>query len=253
VQTTSKKKVTSKFSFPRSLDMGSRLSETQELKPLIYDLSAILIHKGAMVNSGHYVAHIKEEYSGMWWEFDDEQVSKLGSHPFGEALSTRGKGGNSLQEPDTNSSDLNIDADASVSGQQIISDDIDTDNLNTFSSADAYMLMYSRRKSDECVKRSKPSVSGVEPMDIDGNENLNISGPSLPKHLCQELEELNRQYDSICEEYRLKKEEILQNMADRKNEVRSVLSEAPVHSLDEPYYWISTDWLRQWADNISPL
>lgn len=251
-KTTSKKKVTSKFSFPRSLDMGSRLSENQEVVPLVYDLSAILIHKGAMVNSGHYVAHIKEEHSGMWWEFDDEQVSKLGSHPFGEGLSTRGKGGNSLQEPDTSSSDLNVNTDPSVSGQQIISDDNDTVNLNIFSSADAYMLMYSRRRSDECVKRSKLLVSEAEPMEIDGNENLNTNGPSLPKHLCEELEELNRQYDSICEEYRLKKEKILQNIADRKNEVRSVLSEAPVHSLDEPYYWISTDWLRQWADNISP-
>jgi len=232
--------------------MGPRLSETQECMPLIYDLSAILIHKGAMVNNGHYVAHIKQEHNGMWWEFDDEQVSKLGSHPFGEGSSTRVKGGNSLQELDTNSSDLNFNVDACVSGQHIISYDNYIDSLNIFSFADTYMLMYSRRRSDEGVKRFKPGVSGAEPMDIDGNENSNISGPSLPKHLCQELEELNRQYNSLCEEYRLKKEEILQNLADRKNEVRSVLSEAPVHSPDEPYYWMSTDWLRQWADNISP-
>jgi len=153
--------------------MGPRLSETQECMPLIYDLSTILIHKGAMVTIFHYVAHIKQEHSGTWREFDDDQVSKLGSHPFGEGSSTRVKGGNYLQELDTNSSDLNVNVDASVSGQQIISDDNDIDNLNIFSSADAYMLMYSRRRSDEGVNRFKPGVSRAEPMDIDGNENSN--------------------------------------------------------------------------------
>ena len=108
VQTTSKKKVTSKFCFPRTLDMGPRLSENQNLKPLIYDFSAILIHKGATVNSGHYVAHIKDEQNGIWWEFDDEQVSKLGFHPFGESSSsTNCKVGPPVKDVDSKSSILN--------------------------------------------------------------------------------------------------------------------------------------------------
>lgn len=51
---------------------------------LIYDLSAVLIHKGVAVNSGHYVAHIKDQDTGVWWEFDDEIVSDMGQHPFGD-------------------------------------------------------------------------------------------------------------------------------------------------------------------------
>lgn len=87
LQTSTKKKVTSKFSFPRTVDMGPRLSAYEECeKRAVYDLSAILVHKGSMANSGHYVAHIKDDRTGEWWQFDDEQVTSLGFHPLGEIL-----------------------------------------------------------------------------------------------------------------------------------------------------------------------
>ncbi len=37
-----------------------------------YDLVAVLIHKGRNVDSGHYVAWVKQD-SRKWIEFDDEQ------------------------------------------------------------------------------------------------------------------------------------------------------------------------------------
>ena len=85
MQTGTKKKVTSKFSFPRTIDMGDYFSVrgARESRSL-YDLFAILVHKGSMANSGHYVAHIKDR-TGLWWQFDDEQVTSLGFHPLGEA------------------------------------------------------------------------------------------------------------------------------------------------------------------------
>jgi ubiquitin carboxyl-terminal hydrolase 48 len=70
--------------------MGPRLSSTGALggdaSRMLYDLSAILVHKGSMANSGHYVAHIQDDQTGEWWQFDDEQVTSLGFHPFGEVL-----------------------------------------------------------------------------------------------------------------------------------------------------------------------
>jgi ubiquitin carboxyl-terminal hydrolase 14 len=38
----------------------------------IYDLVAVLTHKGRSADSGHYVAWVKQD-SGKWIEFDDEQ------------------------------------------------------------------------------------------------------------------------------------------------------------------------------------
>lgn len=68
--------------------MGPRLSSYAENgNRAVYDLSAILVHKGSMANSGHYVAHIKDDRTGEWWQFDDEQVTSLGFHPLGEVTS----------------------------------------------------------------------------------------------------------------------------------------------------------------------
>ena len=65
--------------------MGPRLRAYGENEGrAVYDLSAILVHKGSMANSGHYVAHIKDDRTEEWWQFDDEQVTSLGFHPLGE-------------------------------------------------------------------------------------------------------------------------------------------------------------------------
>ncbi|XP_077253161.1 ubiquitin carboxyl-terminal hydrolase 26-like isoform X2 [Tasmannia lanceolata] len=233
-KTTTKKKITSAFSFRRQLNMTRRLSDHSQSE-LIYDLSAILIHKGTAVDSGHYVAHIKDEFDGHWWEFDDEHVSKLGIHPFGEGPSTVKS--EPIVQPAcseqlgsvVNGNPINIappsSPDISIGSCQEI-----------FSSTDAYMLMYTHRHD---------------------KENSGKLGPrnfkdALPSHLSKEIEELNVSYVSACQEYKLKKDRLVQNIKEHREEVRLLLSEAPVNSLEERCFWISTDWLRQWADVVTP-
>ena len=41
----------------------------------IYELTAVLIHRGPTAYSGHYVAHIREE--GVWHKFNDEEVERI--------------------------------------------------------------------------------------------------------------------------------------------------------------------------------
>ncbi|CAN1768243.1 Ubiquitin carboxyl-terminal hydrolase 26 [Linum perenne] len=223
-KTTTKKKITSTFRFPEELDMGQRLSEPSE-QDWIYNLSAVLIHKGAAVNSGHYIAHIKDENTGQWWEFDDERVSNLGNHPFGESSSS--------------STAENVQSDSSS-------------NAKTFSSSDAYMLMYtlrSLRNGDDKTCRSSGAIS-VE---------LKCQGSSsndeflLPSHLSEDIREQNATYLDACQRYKEKKEAEMLHVTERRQEVRSILSEAPVQSSGEPFCWISTDWLRHWADDFTAL
>ncbi|KAF5832457.1 hypothetical protein DUNSADRAFT_11624 [Dunaliella salina] len=114
--TMNKAKASNKFAFPLVLDMGlvmasvaqdtghTRTVTGSDGQPVgMYDLAAVLIHKGTSASRGHYVAHIKDE-AGMWWRYDDETVTQLGSFPLGEpsdhgsantaaAASTKGKGG----------------------------------------------------------------------------------------------------------------------------------------------------------------
>eukprot|EP01018_Ginkgo_biloba_P023461 Gb_06279 [translate_table: standard] len=94
----------------------------------------------------------------------------------------------------------------------------DTYNLNIFSSPEAYMVMHSQRMLAKDSKICISSAAVTKPMEKEGSETLNMNSPSLPEHLRQEVEELNREYDIICEEYRLKKDEVLRNVAECKSE-----------------------------------
>lgn len=250
-KTTMKKKITSAFCFPGELNMQRRLSEPSQLD-LIYDLSAVLIHKGTAVNSGHYIALIKDENTGQWWEFDDEHVSNLGHHPFGEDSSSSGSKGvrsepvcQPVTEQVEGANENHVDV------HQPSSEYNNGSNVEKFTSNDAYMLMYNLRRDKEDSKR-KHVVCDVNNMEIESGMIFFNDDIFLPSHLGKDIKELNRSYLDGCEEFKLKKSRELDCISERKQEVRSLLSEAPVPSLEEPFYWISSDWLRQWADKIFP-
>ncbi|OMO91103.1 Ubiquitin [Corchorus olitorius] len=240
-KTTTKKKISSVFSFPGELDMRGRLSEPSQVE-LIYDLSAVLIHRGTAANSGHYIAHIKDENTGQWWEFDDEHVSNLGDHPFGEGSSTSSV--KSCVGVDGTANGDHLDPSQPQHAESSI-----RSRVEKFSSTDAYMLMYNLR----CNKKN--GVRGCMMHDSSSVEfegDALQDGISLPPHLWEEIKNLNSSFVDACEKFKLKKERELEHIMARRQEVRSVLSEAPVHTIGEPFHWISTDWLRQWADNIIP-
>ncbi|XVF48123.1 hypothetical protein PTKIN_Ptkin03bG0165600 [Pterospermum kingtungense] len=251
-KTTTKKKITSVFSFPGELDMRGRLSQPSQVE-LIYDLSAVLIHKGTAATSGHYIAHIKDEDTGQWWEFDDEHVSNLGHHPFGEGSSTSNSKSNRT-DPVVHSSCIGEDGTANGNNLnpiqvQHVESSVGS-HVEIFSSTDAYMLMYNLRCKKNGMRECR--MYGSSNMDKEGSAVSLNDGISLPSHLFQEIANLNSSYVDACEQFKMKKEQELDLITSRRQEVRSVLSEAPVRSVEEPFYWISTDWLRQWADNISP-
>lgn len=226
--------------------MTRRISEHFQSE-LIYDLSAILIHKGSAANSGHYVAHIKNENTQQWWEFDDEHVSNLGCQPFGKGSSHSAVKPSQNEQLDHSSSDVIIENGNGPDVGERQASNSDVTQVKTFSSCDAYMLMYVLRHPKNGDKMSIDS-SG----DKGGNEastSLEVDS-HLPSHLCEEVEKLNNSYVDSCEQYKMKKESELNCITERRQEVRSILSKAAVQSPEKSYFWISTDWLRQWADNI---
>ncbi|KAL8264057.1 hypothetical protein R6Q59_022187 [Mikania micrantha] len=237
--TTTKKKITSAFCFPGQLDMVRWLSEQSESE-MLYDLSAVLIHKGAAVNSGHYVAHIKDQDTGLWWEFDDEVVSDLGQHPFGGSSSNTPT---KPVEPVPAGQTCSTEPNGVVNGNHMDASSSETNkHVQTFSSTDAYMLMYSLR--NQTNGDIKPQM---------GSSEQKLKGDAhLPPHLLKEVNELNRSYAESCQQYKIKKDATLALITERRQEVRSVISEALVQSPMESFWWISVDWLRQWADNIAP-
>lgn len=250
-KTTTKKKITSVFRFPSQLNMSQRLCDSSSCESeLMYDLSAILIHKGTAVNSGHYVAHIKDEYSGCWWEFDDEHVSKLGLHPFGEGSSSSTAKTESVVQPVSAEQLIYVGNGNHVNNVGRSPSGLEAASIEErFSSADAYMLMYNRRQAKENADKSKGTSNAIN-LGVDAEAVSGRSG-SLLFHLSKEIKELNTAYNHACNEYQLRKERETIDITEHRHEVRSILNEAPVRSLEDKFYWISTDWLRLWADSIT--
>jgi ubiquitin carboxyl-terminal hydrolase 48 len=215
---------------------------------LIYDLSAVLIHKGTAANSGHYIAHIKDENTGQWWEFDDEVVTNLGRSPFSEEIScSASKSGkndvdhSSLSEArvaDSNGIGLNV----KVSQSSL---------TETFSSSDAYMLMY-HLKQNKIFSENGGMVSSDNHTKRDIGSVTAQDNDCLPSHFREEIQNFNASYLDACQQYDHKKEVELSHINERREEVRSVLAEAPVQPLEQQFFWIYSDWLRQWAENVTP-
>ncbi|XP_054472926.1 ubiquitin carboxyl-terminal hydrolase 48 isoform X1 [Anoplopoma fimbria] len=75
-QTGHKKKLNTFISFPEQLDMAPFLEGKPDQK-CVYELSAVLIHRGISAYSGHYIAHVKDARTGDWYKFNDEEIEKM--------------------------------------------------------------------------------------------------------------------------------------------------------------------------------
>ncbi|XP_050442355.1 ubiquitin carboxyl-terminal hydrolase 48-like [Adelges cooleyi] len=81
-QTMQKKKLNTYIQFSQTLDMAkylnlpSQLDEASKEKHM-YNLCAVLIHKGSSAYSGHYIAHINDIAAEEWYKINDENVEKL--------------------------------------------------------------------------------------------------------------------------------------------------------------------------------
>uniref|UniRef100_A0AAY5JZY7 Ubiquitin carboxyl-terminal hydrolase 48 n=1 Tax=Esox lucius TaxID=8010 RepID=A0AAY5JZY7_ESOLU len=74
-QTGHKKKLNTFISFPEQLNMGPFLEGKDE--PCVYELSAVLIHRGVSAYSGHYIAHVRDARTSDWYKFNDEEIEKM--------------------------------------------------------------------------------------------------------------------------------------------------------------------------------
>jgi len=56
----------------RAKKRASKLAEEgRSLKPILYDLLSVVVHKGE-INSGHYIMYARHQEQ--WFEFDDSKV-----------------------------------------------------------------------------------------------------------------------------------------------------------------------------------
>lgn len=118
----------------------------------------------------------------------------------------------------------------------------------TLTSADAYMLMYIRRGDSD--KPGLIALGDPVPMKTEKDQRIDDSA-DVPEQLRLEILQINNDFEAMCWEYTRRLEEELSRIAERKKEVRSILALAPAKSLEDTF-WISTEWLRSWADSLTP-
>jgi ubiquitin C-terminal hydrolase len=74
-QALAKRKLKDNVEIPSQLELTISKSDT----PVIYDLTAVLYHRGAGAHSGHYVAEVlcgRDDREKEWWVFNDDLVEK---------------------------------------------------------------------------------------------------------------------------------------------------------------------------------
>uniref|UniRef100_A0A8C5PKN7 Ubiquitin carboxyl-terminal hydrolase 48 n=1 Tax=Leptobrachium leishanense TaxID=445787 RepID=A0A8C5PKN7_9ANUR len=74
-QTGHKKKLNTYIGFSETLDMNPYVDRADGR--FVYELSAVLIHRGVSAYSGHYIAHVKDQQSGEWYKFNDEEIERM--------------------------------------------------------------------------------------------------------------------------------------------------------------------------------
>lgn len=99
LSTGDRRKIKHSIAFPTSIDMAQFVEADPEKPPIapasdIYDLRAILLHKGTSAFHGHYISHVREAScverppvlpsladsaarTDTWFEFDDDTVTKI--------------------------------------------------------------------------------------------------------------------------------------------------------------------------------
>lgn len=75
-ETLSKRKLTTKVLLPKSLEIPSTAT-TKQNEHSRYILCAVQNHLGTSAHGGHYVADVMDWTTGVWYEFNDEEVTRL--------------------------------------------------------------------------------------------------------------------------------------------------------------------------------
>lgn len=91
-ETLSKRKLTTKVLLPKSLKIPS--AATREHGESRYILCAVQNHLGTSAHGGHYVADVMDWTTGVWYEFNDAEVTVLEGGPVSSFEPSEGTSGN---------------------------------------------------------------------------------------------------------------------------------------------------------------
>ncbi|XP_022090230.1 ubiquitin carboxyl-terminal hydrolase 48-like isoform X3 [Acanthaster planci] len=206
-QTGTKKKLNSFIQFPEVLDMTPYLPRKDA--ETVYELTAVLIHRGPTAYSGHYVAHVRQE--GAWHKFNDEEVERIEGRnlKLGSEDDLQGGGPKQGKRP------------KHVKGHH--------------ASKNAYMLVYTRRPSQE------------NQADNSERQGISLSEDSLPGYLQDLVRQDRAQFEEWVQEMAGMRQRSITSGRARHAEITRLYLMLPPKP-GSRYEWLKSDWLKQWLN-----
>jgi len=225
-QTGTKKKIKDLLSFPSTLDIskyfrppkaeGGRGGAGPAVESAVYELCAILIHRGPSASSGHYAAQVLGPNAKTWWEIDDESVTEVKA----------AKGRKHIVLGELSSESLYGDAKSKAK----------VPPPGVHQSRNVYLLTYRRKKE----------VMGADDTDVGSTE--------IPEDLRREIELENSLYHEEATRLQAdarKEVEARKRVSDDFCQMHTALAVSdPLEPLDlmssSAYMWTTVDYLKSW-------
>jgi ubiquitin C-terminal hydrolase len=211
----------------------------------IYELTSYLIHKGVNAESGHYIAHAKDEKSGNWYLFNDEVVKPLEinaniyvkNYAEMEKEKTpkeqeKGTREGLRKKPKKNESVINIDMsdeeDFKKSKNKVIEKKLDTLEITPegyFKCESCYFLSYTKKN----IKK--------------------VENPVPPDHIVKVIEIQNSDFEVEYEKAKDEESILLSHRRAHEEEFNKFWKSATVKGgRDAHCFWMLTSWLRKWVE-----
>jgi ubiquitin carboxyl-terminal hydrolase 48 len=225
-----KKKSRAMVKFPMSIDMRPYVSE-DHVKPdeeYMYDLRAVLIHRGDSAYSGHYIAHVYQEDNTRWYKFNDRVVHPLDASDKRYMFDVHPKEDTLFEDPSIAEGDGASSSKKKPSGTKITSSSKPEDTCSDgkmYQSKNAYMLIYKRRSNRSPERACEPPASIMD--EISTINSTHEASIAAYKHQYQEAE---KQFEQLWKE----RHAFLQRW-----KYQDPLGDT---------YFVPTKWLLNWLD-----
>lgn len=224
-----KKKLNSFLQFGDTLDMSQYLQQPDNT--VVYDLSAVLIHRGTSAYSGHYVAHILDSTSKLWYRFNDEEIAVMK----GRRLQLGKEEEISAGDPLEGSSAEKVPRVAK----------------GMHSSRNAYMLVYSRREPAQ-NNQTEPSICTVQSTTTGAatetaqTTTTETSPAEPPPSVLQYIAQDNNNFEEWVQDIALTRDANIFSGKEQQQRIQQIYKSLHRNSDEESFEWMPYDWLNKW-------
>lgn len=257
--------------FPTTLDMNQFVGSAAARKAAssnksagknIYELRGVLLHKGPSAYHGHYEAQVLDTASNTWFQFDDENVTKIDS--LGERRYTgrdivdvlngnpkKGNTGNSRGRPAKkkrriDDSDDDVVEVSSPPMEPKIPEAKQHGLEDIFLSKDVYMLIYVRKDVPSPNNANWPAVTVATQRSEHIAMTADTGSFSPPPRAQEVVNSLNAAHDMACDAYAKREKEAKEHFNKLLKKMKDIYSSWSINSMDEDSVIISRQTLERW-------